>query len=64
MWDGEDFSMNVDVDTDSGESYSFELEGTITYGMPDKEVEDDRRFEVDTKDAYEVDLGDMFGYWY
>ena len=59
LWDGENFSITINADTDSGYSYSVELDGTITYGTPKKAVEDDNRFDVDTKDAYEIDLSDM-----
>jgi hypothetical protein len=60
MWDGKNFSLTIDADTKSGGSYSVELEGTITYGAPKKEVESDRRFKVDTKNAYEIDLSDLY----
>ena len=56
---GNDYAIGLDAEDDYY-SYSIEQQGTIQYGMPDKDVEDDRRFEIDTDDAYYVDLSDLF----
>jgi hypothetical protein len=58
---GENFSVEMDISSSSGGyDYSYRMEGTISYGMPDKNVEKDRRFDIDTDDAYYIDLSDLF----
>ena len=59
QWDGENFSIMADAESD-GETASIKQEGTISFGMPDKDVQSDRRFDIDTDDAYYTDLFDLF----
>jgi hypothetical protein len=60
IWEGENFTFTFDADSDSGDTYSMEANGTLEIGMPKEAVEKDSRFEMDTGDAYEVDLADIF----
>lgn len=57
--EGEKFSLEMTTDY-SGSTYSYTIEGTIHYGMPDKDVKSDRRFKIDTDDAYYSDMSDIF----
>lgn len=63
-WVGDEFALSLNAESDSGYEYSYEVEGVFSVGMPEKPVADDRRFEMDTDDAYEVDLSDIFGMSY
>lgn len=57
---GDNFSVEMSMDSSGGYSYSYSMEGTITYGTPKKAVESDRRFDIDTEDANYRDLSDAF----
>jgi hypothetical protein len=57
---GENFSIELNTDSSGGYDYSYQIEGTIIYGKPEKDVESDRRFDVDTDDASYYDLSELY----
>ncbi len=58
-WDGDEVKGSVTVTDNNGSSYMIEYEGTVTFGMPEDKVEDDKRFDVDTKGANVQDMSDL-----
>ena len=57
--DNENISGSVEI-SGLGMTASTQYEGTVSIGMPDKAVENDSRFELDTEGAIITDMGDVF----
>lgn len=58
-WDGDEVKGSMTITDNNGVSYAIEYEGTVAFGMPEDKVEDDKRFDADTKGANVQDISDL-----
>lgn len=56
---GEDIEGSFKV-TDDNNSIFIDYDGTMVFGMPEDMVEDDDRFDIETRQAYVQNISDMF----